>query len=178
MAPKAYFTADQRFLSKRPDVLSFESDLLKEDMTVLGEIKAVIDFATNLKDADLFVKVIDVYPMNRIPLETDPEGVKMNGYQQLVRSGQIRGRYREGYEKGVPFVSNKKTQVEVPLIALYHTFKKGHKIMVQVQSSQFPLFDMNPQNYVENIYYADRSDFAVAMHKVFASSMLYLPVVK
>jgi hypothetical protein len=178
MAPKAYFTADQRFLSKRPDVLSFESDLLKEDMTVLGEIKAVIDFATNLKDADLFVKVIDVYPMNRIPLDTDPEGVKMNGYQQLVRSGQIRGRYREGYEKGVPFVPNKKTQVEVPLIALYHTFKKGHKIMVQIQSSQFPLFDMNPQNYVENIYYADRSDFAVAMHKVFASSMIYLPVVK
>jgi len=178
MAPKHYFTDDQRFVSKRPDVLSFETDVLTEDLTVLGEIKAIIDFATNLGDADLYVKIIDVYPMDRKPLDTDPEGVKMNGYQQLVRAGYIRGRYRDGFDKGVPITPNAKTSVGVPLLDIFHTFKKGHKMMIQIHSSWFPLFDLNPQNYVEDVYKAKRQDFAVAMHKVFATSRIVLPIKK
>lgn len=176
MAPKSYFTADQRFASKRPDVLTFTSEQLTGDITVLGEIKALIDFATDHKDADIYVKIIDVYPMDRIPQETDLPDVKMNGYQQLVRAGYIRGRYRESYEVGKPFVPNQKTTVDVPLLDVYHTFKKGHQIMVQIQSSWFPAFDLNPQNYVEDIYKADKEDFAVAMHKVFATSKIDLPI--
>ena len=176
MAPKSYFTADQRFTSKRPDVLTFTSEILTEDVTVLGEIKAYIDFATNLQDADLFVKIIDVYPADRAPKETDVEGVKMNGYQQLVRVGYIRGRYRNGFEAGEPFISDKKTTFQVPLLDVYHTFKKNHQIMVQIQSSMFPLFDMNPQNYVADIYQAKRSDFKTAMHNVFNSSRIVLPI--
>ena len=176
MAPKSYFTADQRFTAKRPDVLTFTSDPLAEDLTVLGEIKALIDFATNLEDADVYVKVIDVYPADRKPLKTDLEGVKMNGYQQLVRVGYIRGRYRNSFEQGEPFIPNQQTQVQVPLLDVYHTFKAGHRIMIQVQSSMFPLFDMNPQNYVEDIYQAERTDFEVAMHQVFNSSRIILPV--
>lgn len=176
MAPKSYFTADQRFVSKRPDVLTYETQVLEEDLTVLGEIKAYIDFATNATAADLYVKVIDVYPMNREPKETDAEDVKMNGYQQLVRCGYIRGRYRNGYEKGEPFVPNQKTAVQVPLLDVFHTFKRGHKLMIQIQSSMFPLFDLNPQNYVEDIYHARRSDFTVAMHKVFNTSKIVLPI--
>jgi len=178
MAPKHYFTDDQRFVSKRPDVLSFESAILTEDLTVLGEIKALIDFATDHGDADLYVKVIDVYPMDRKPLDTDVEGVKMNGYQQLVRCGYIRGRYRNGFEKGIPFVKNQKTTVQVPLLDIFHTFKKGHKIMIQIQSSWFPLFELNPQNYVANIYQAQRSDFEAAVHKIFATSHIILPIYK
>jgi len=178
MAPKPYFTADQRFVSKRPDVISFETEPLSEDLTVLGEVKAIIDFATSLNDADVFVKIIDGYPMDRKPLDTDPEGVKMNGYQQLVRAGYIRGRYRTSFEKGMPFVSNKKTEVQVPLLDIYHTFKKGHRIIVQVQSSMFPLFDMNPQNYVNDIYQADKADFAMAIHRIFNSSRIIMPIKK
>jgi hypothetical protein len=178
MAPKSYFTADQRFTAKRPDVLTFKTPKLTEDVTVLGEIKAFIDFATNLQDADLFVKIIDVYPADRVPKETDLDGVKMNGYQQLVRVGYIRGRYRNGFEAGEPFVSGQKTTVQVPLLDVYHTFKKDHQIMVQIQSSMFPLFDMNPQNYVEDIYQARRSDFQLAMHQVFNSSRIVLPIQK
>jgi len=176
MGPKFYFTADQRFTSKRPDVLTFTTDELTEDLTVLGEIKAILDFATDHTAADLYVKVIDVYPMDRAPLETDPEGVKMNGYQQLVRCGYIRGRYRESFEEGKPFKANTKTTVEVPLLDVYHTFKQGHKLMIQIQSSMFPLFDLNPQNYVEDIYKAEKKDFEVAMHRIYATSKIILPV--
>ncbi|MFT5820242.1 MAG: putative CocE/NonD family hydrolase [Crocinitomix sp.] len=176
MAPKPYFTADQRYTQKRPDVLTFETDVLNEDITVLGEIKALIDFATNLSAADIYVKVIDVYPMDRLPEDTDIEGVKMNGYQRLVRAGYIRGRYRNGFEQGEPFVANQKTTVEVPLLDVFHTFKSGHRIMIQIQSSMFPIFDLNPQNYVEDIYNAEKDDFAVAMHKVFATSRIVLPI--
>tara|TARA_B110000037_G_scaffold34473_1_gene41851 strand:- start:19259 stop:21151 length:1893 start_codon:yes stop_codon:yes gene_type:complete len=176
MAPKFYFTADQRFTEKRPDVLTFETDVLTEDINVVGEIKAIIDFATDHDAADLYVKVIDVNPLDRIPEYTDKEGIKMNGYQRLVRAGYIRGRYRNGFEQGEPFIKNQKTTVEVPLLDVFHTFKKGHKIMIQIQSSMFPIFDMNPQNYVEDIYNAEKKDFAVAMHMVFATSKIVLPV--
>ncbi len=176
MAPKKYFTDDQRFLSNRPDVLSWTSEPLSADMTVLGEIKAIIQFATTLQDADLYVKIIDVYPDNRKDETNDLEGINYRGYQRLVRVGYIRGRYRESFETGKPFVPREKTEVTVPLLEVYHTFKQGHRIMIQVQSSMFPLFDLNPQQYVDDIYKASKKDFKKATHQIFSDSRIVLPV--
>jgi putative CocE/NonD family hydrolase len=169
---------DQRPFTKRPDVLTFVSTELNSDVNVSGVINAIIQFSTDHEDADLFVKVIDVLPMDRKPEETDAEGVKMNGYQKLVRLGYIRGRYRESFEQGKPFTPNESTSVNVPLLDVHHTFKKGHRIMIQVQSSMFPLFDLNPQNWVDSIYEADVQDFEKALHKVYGSSSITLPIVK
>lgn len=178
MAPKKYFTTDQRFLEGRKDVLSWISDPLAEDLTVLGEIDALINFATDHQDADLYVKVIDVYPEDRQPEENDIDSINYQGYQRLVRVGYIRGRYRESFEQGKPFTPGTKTPVKVPLLEVFHTFKKGHKVMIQVQSSMFPLFDINPQRYVEDIYQARKSDFEPATHQVFHDSRIVLPVIK
>lgn len=178
MAPKKYMNGDQRFASKRPDVLTFTSEILTEDVDVSGEIRALIDFATDHQDADVYVKIIDVLPMDRQPDSTDAPGVKMNGYQKLVRVGYIRGRFRDDFSNPKPFDPNVQDEVEVPLIEVRHTFQKGHRIMIQIQSSMFPLFDLNPQNYVENIYQAEKSDFEKAEHTVFGTSRILLPVVK
>jgi uncharacterized protein len=178
MAPKNYMNDDQRFTSKRPDVLTFTSDVLTEDLKVSGKVSALIDFATDHQDADLYIKIIDVLPLDRMPEETDLPGVKMNGYQKLVRVGYIRGRYRETFEEAKPFINNEKTQVEVPLLDVHHTFKQGHRIMIQVQSSMFPLFDMNPQNWVENIYEAEEVEFKQANHHVYGTSRIVFPIVK
>lgn len=178
MAPKKYMNGDQRFASKRPDVLTYTSDVLTEDVDVSGEVRALIDFATDHQDADVYVKIIDVLPMDRMPEETDAPGVKMNGYQKLVRVGYIRGRFRDDFSNPKPFEPGVADEVEVPLIEVRHTFKKGHRIMIQVQSSMFPLFDLNPQKYVENIYEAEKSDFEPAEHSVFGTSRILMPVVK
>lgn len=171
-------TADQRFASKRPDVLTFISPPLEEDLTVLGDVLAQLTFATNKTDADIFVKLIDVLPMDRAPQATDKKGVKMNGYQQLVRFGNIRGRYREGFDQPKAFTPNQITAIEVELLDLFHTFKKGHRIMIQIQSSMFPLFDRNPQNYIDNIYFADDKDFVKAMHQIYEGSKILIPIKK
>lgn len=178
MAPKSYMTADQRFLEGRNDILTYTSDILTEDITVLGEVTALINFATNLKDADLYVKLIDVYPMDRKPEPTDMEGIDFKGYQQLVRVGYIRARYRNSYVAAEPLESNTKTQIQVPLLEVFHTFKKGHRIMIQVQSSMFPLFDMNPQNYVDDIYQATKDDFKSSVHRIFNDSKVLIPIKK
>lgn len=178
MAPKHYMNDDQRPFSKRPDVLTFTTDILEDEIKVSGVINAMIDFATDHQDADLYVKIIDVLPMDRIPEETDAEGVKMNGYQKLVRLGYIRGRYRDSFSAPKPFKENKKASVNVPLLDVHHTFKPGHRIMIQVQSSLFPLFDINPQNWVDSVYEAEVEDFEKAMHKVYGTSKVVLPVVE
>lgn len=177
MAPKHYMTDDQRFASKRPDVLTYVSDLLKDDVTVLGEIKAFLEFATDHGDADLYVKVIDVFPLDRVPESTDLPGVKMNGFQHLVRCGYIRGRFRNDFSNPEPFKKNTATAVNVPMLEVFHTFQKGHRIMIQVQSSMFPLFDLNPQKYIDNIYHAKDEDFESAVHTVYGSSRIILPIV-
>ena len=178
MAPKHYMNDDQRFVTKRPDVLSFVSPVLTDTIDVNGIIKALIDFSTDHGDADIYVKIIDILPMDLEPLETDAPGLKMNGYQKLVRLGYIRGRFRDSFDTPKPFKKNKKTTVDVPLLEVRHTFLPGHRIMIQIQSSMFPLFDINPQNYVENIFEAELEDFEPALHKVFGTSRLVLPVMK
>jgi putative CocE/NonD family hydrolase len=169
---KSSMTADQRFASKRPDVLTFTTDVLEEDMTWSGEINALLKFSTDHEDADLIVKLIDVLPMDRQPEPTDKPGLKMNGYQQLVRTGYIRGRYREDFSAPKPFVPNTITDVNIELLNIFHTFKKGHRIMVQIQSSLFPLFDRNPQKYVSNIFDANDSDFVKANHRIYTGSKI------
>ncbi|MCB9222636.1 MAG: CocE/NonD family hydrolase [Crocinitomicaceae bacterium] len=178
MAPKSYMTADQRFVANRPDVLTYTSDVLSEDITVLGEVTALIDFATQLQDADLYVKLIDVYPDDRKEEKFDIEDINFKGYQQLVRVGYIRTRYRNSFTQAEPLKPNEKTMIQVPLLEVFHTFKKGHKIMIQVQSSMFPLFDVNPQKYVKDIYKATKSDFKSSIHKVYNNSKILLPIKK
>jgi len=176
VGPKPYMTADQRHASKRPDVLTFVSKPLVRDTTILGQPQAFITFETDHTAADIYVKIIDQYPMNRNPEKEDKPGKKMNGYQQLIRMGYIRGRFRDSFSNPKPFESGRKYTIKVPLLEIFHTFKKGHRIMIQIQSSSFPLFDINPQNYIENVYNAERKDFSVATHKVYADSRIVLPV--
>ena len=169
---KNSMTADQRFASKRPDVLTFATEVLDEDFSISGKLTAALKFSTTLEDADIIVKLIDVLPMDRKPESTDKPGVKMNGYQQLVRCGYIRGRYRKDFSKPVPFKPNEVTDVSVDLLNVCHTFKKGHKVMIQIQSSYFPLFDRNPQRYVTNIFEANDSDFIKANHRIYTGSKI------
>ncbi len=178
IAPKYYMTTDQRPASKRPDVLTYVSDKLDKNTTILGQPQALISFETDHTAADIYVKIIDVYPMERTPEKEDKPGVKMNGYQQLVRIGYIRGRFRDSFSTPKPFTPGEKYDINVPLLEINHTFKKGHRIMIQIQSSDFPLFDINPQNYIDNVFNADRKDFSNAIHKVYSTSKIILPVVQ
>ncbi len=178
MAPKHYMNDDQRFVSKRPDVLSYVSPILKDTIDVNGLIQAYIDFSTDHGDADIYVKIIDILPMDRKPLATDAPGLKMNGYQKLVRQGYIRGRYRDGFNDPKPFKKNKRSEVEVPLLEVRHTFLPGHRIMIQIQSSMFPLFELNPQKYIENTFDAELEDFERAEHRVYGTSKIVFPVMK
>ena len=174
--PKFAMTDDQRFASKRPDVLTFTTAALAEDLTLLGEIEAQLKFMTNKTGADLIVKLIDVYSRSRLVVATDKKDAKMNGYQRLIRTGYIRGKYRNGFETPEAFISNKVTDVNVQLLDVFHTFKKGHKIMIQIQSSLFPMFDRNPQTYMPDYYNAKESDFVKANHIVTSSSRIVLPI--
>ena len=166
--PFNYMSEDQRFASTRPDVLVFESDVLTEDVTLGGEILARLLFSTTGTDADFFVKLIDVYPndMKNHDYLVDKE-VVLAGYQQMVRSEIMRSRFRNSFSKPEPLKANERTELAFRLQDVLHTFKKGHKIMVQVQSTAFPLFDRNPQKYVENIYRADAADFIKATQRIF-----------
>lgn len=181
--PFEYMSEDQRFAATRPDVLVFETDILTEDVTLGGEINALLKFATTGTDADFFVKLIDVYPDDEKnhAYMPDPK-VVLAGYQQMVRSEVMRARFRNGFEKPEPVVAGKVTDLKFRLQDVLHTFKKGHRIMVQVQSTAFPLFDRNPQKYVENIYKAQDSDFMTAKHTIYhqadAPSSLEVEIIK
>ena len=166
---KKYMTDDQRFVSRRPDVLVYETDVLNENITIAGNILTNLFVSTSESDADWIVKLIDVYPDDHPNFPHNEEDKVMGGYQQMVRSEVLRGRYRNSFSNPEPFKSNDITKVNIELLDLLHTFKKGHKIMVQIQSSWFPLIDRNPQKYVENIFLANEDDFVKAEHKVFRS---------
>lgn len=165
--PRKYMADDQRFAARRPDVLTFETPVLEEDLTLAGEIVAQLKVATSQTDADWIVKVIDVFPGDYPNHQYVLDGVDMGNYHLMVRSEVIRGRYRESFSEPKPFVPDQITEVDFQLQDIYHTFKKGHKLQIQIQSTWFPLIDRNPQKYVPNIFEAEDSDFVKAVHKVF-----------
>jgi putative CocE/NonD family hydrolase len=162
---REYMVADQRFASSRTDVLVYESDVLEHDMTIAGPLRPSLYVSTTGTDADWVVKLIDVYPGD-YP-DNDPKGpVRMGGYQQLVRGEPMRGRFRNGFEKAEPFEPSKVTKVEFTMPDVYHTFRSGHRVMVHIQSSWFPLVDRNPQKFVD-IYRAAAADFQKAAQRVY-----------
>ena len=175
--PRKYMTDDQRFAARRPDVLVFETEVLEEDLTLAGDILARLQVATTGTDADWIVKVIDVHPSEVLENNEEMQDhLKMSNYHLMVRSEVMRGRFRNSFSDPEPFVPRKKTPVSIKLQDVYHTFKKGHKLQVQVQSTWFPLIDLNPQTYVPNIYKADEEDFKSQMHTVFTSSAIEFKV--
>lgn len=171
--PRAYMTDDQRHNSARTDVLSFQTEMLSEDFTLSGEILAKLKVALNTEDADFIVKIIDVLPDNHPPLIANTK-LKAGGYQMLVRSEIMRGRFRQSFEYPMAFNAGEKTDVNITLQDIHHTFKKGHRIMVHIQSSWFPLFDRNPQTFVSNIYKANEKDFKKAEITIFGDSEILI----
>ena len=165
--PRKYMSDDQRFAGKRDDVLVYETPVLEDDLTLVGDILAKLTVSTTGTDADWIVKIIDVYPDDVPNTEETEEGVQMAGYEQMVRSEVMRGRFRNSFERPQPFVPNKKEEVFIKLQDVLHTFKKGHKLQVQVQSTWFPLIDLNPQRYVDNIFKAKENDFTKQTHSVY-----------
>ena len=138
-------------------------------MTLAGPIQAELWVSTSAGDADWIVKVIDVHPSSVPDPVPNPRQVHMGGYQMLIRSEVIRGRFRNSYEKPEPFIPNRITKVSFPLQDLFHDFKRGHRIMVQIQSTWFPLVDRNPQDSVPNIFKAVDADFVSATHRIYHS---------
>ncbi|MEO6000238.1 MAG: CocE/NonD family hydrolase [Chitinophagaceae bacterium] len=165
---REYMTADQRFAARRTDVLSWQTEILSDDVKLAGNIWANLQVSTSGTDADWVVKVIDVYPDSAKNNKWTGRDVHLSGYQQMVRSEAIRGKFRNSFEKPEPFVPGKVATVNVELQDLLHTFKKGHRIMVQIQSTWFPLIDRNPQKFVD-IMKAGESDFQKATHRVYTS---------
>ena len=164
--PRAYPVEDQRFAAARPDVLAYETEPLQEDLTVAGPLKAMLHVSTSGTDADWVVKLVDVYPGDYPDPEPNPAEVKLGGCQQLVRGEVLRGRFRNSFEKPEPFQPGQVTRLEFALPDVFHTFRSGHRVMVQVQSSWFPLVDRNPQTFV-NIPTARPEDFVKAAHRVY-----------
>ena len=172
-----YMSADQRFVSSRKDVLTYQTDVLPESMTVGGEITVRLNVSTTGTDADWVLKVIDVYPDDEPNHPYMPDkSVNLAGYRQLVRGEVIRGRYRNSFEKPEPFTPGEETVVTLQLPDVLHTFRKGHRLMIQVQSSWFPLIDRNPQTFVPNMYKAVDSDFRAARHRVYSNSYIDFPL--
>ena len=170
--PRRFMSDDQRAAGERPDVLVFETSVLDSAVTIAGEILSRLKVAISTTDADFFVKLIDVYPDDHPNYEHNPKNIIMGGYQQLVRSEVMRGRFRNGFEKPEPFVPNQVTDLAVRLQDVLHTFKKGHRIMIQIHSTWFPYIDRNPQQFVDNIYKADAKDFIKSTIRVYGSSTI------
>ncbi len=166
-----YMTEDQRFAARRPDVLVFRGEVLTEDLTLAGPLEADLFFSTSGGDADLIVKLIDEYP-GQAPTRADHQAFDNDypsGRQQLVRAGVMRARFRDSFENPSPLTPGSVTKVQVPLRDVHHTFRKGHRVMVQIQSSWFPFIDRNPQTWVPNIFAAEEADFQPQIHRLFHS---------
>jgi len=164
----AYMTADQRFASTRPDVLVYETEILAEDLTLAGPAAVELHVSSTGTDADFVVKIIDVYPDDRSDGADLKAGVRLGGYQQLVRADIMRAKFRESFETPTALEPGKPTVIKFPLYDSLHTFRSGHKIMIQIQSSWFPLFDRNPQVFTD-IYTAKATDFRKATQRVHRS---------
>lgn len=177
--PFNYMSEDQRFAGRRPDVLVYQTEVLTEDLTIGGEILAKLNVSTTGSDADWVVKIIDVYPADEPNNPYMPnKNVTLSYYWQMVRSEVMPARFRNSFEKPEATVPNQETQVNIPLQDVLHTFKKGHRIMVQIQSTWFPLIQRNPQTFVPNIYKANESDYQKQLHKVFNNSSIEFSVIK
>jgi len=168
-----YMTEDQRFASQRPDVLVYRTEPLEADVIAAGPITVKLNVSTTGTDADFIVKLIDVYP-DTYPAPEVAEGepvasVPMGGYQQLVRGEPFRGKYRESFESPEPFVPGEPAELSFDLPDVYHAFRRGHSIMIQIQSSWFPLVDRNPQKFMD-IPKASGDDFQKATQRVYRSS--------
>ncbi|MGM0528864.1 MAG: CocE/NonD family hydrolase [Bacteroidota bacterium] len=161
-----YMIDDQRFAARRPDVLVFETETLTEDISLTGPLTADLWVSTTGTDADFIVKIIDVFPDRVTPPADADIDVPLGGYQMLVRGEVMRGKYRNSFEEPEPFVPGEITKVSFSIPDIAHKFKKGHKLMIQVQSSWFPLVDRNPQKFV-NIYECDEEDFQKATIRVY-----------
>ena len=183
---RTYMNDDQRFAERRPDVLTFKTDTLKKDVTVTGNVIADLMTSISTTDADFVVKVIDVFPeylgYEDVDIYAEKDAAQkspMGGYEMLVRAEVFRGRYRKSYENPSAFTPGKVEEVKFELPSIAHTFKKGHRIMVQVQSSWFPLVDRNPQQFID-IYHCDAKDFIKSDIKIYHdaqnSSKIILPV--
>ena len=159
---------DQRFSSSRPDVMVYRTEVLQEDLTVAGLITASLYASTSGTDSDWVVKLIDVYPGDFPDPDPNPTGIRMGGYQQLVRGEAFRGKFRNSFEHPEPFTPNEVTQIKFKLPDVYHTFRRGHRVMVHIQSSWFPLVDRNPQTFTD-IYRARAEDFKKAVQRVYRS---------
>jgi uncharacterized protein len=180
-----YMTEDQRFAARRPDVLVYATPVFEEDLTVLGPIRVSLHMSTSGTDSDFVVKLIDVYPNDfptpdwQGPQPAPANRVRMGGYQQLVRGEPFRGRFRKSFEKPVPFKPGETDVIEFELGDVAHVFRRGHRLMVQVQSSWFPLIDRNPQTFTD-IPRAKPEDFRIATQRIYRSksrpSCIVLPV--
>lgn len=163
---REYMIADQRFVATRPDVLVFETAELQEDLTLAGAITADLKVSMSGTDADFIVKVIDVYPDTSGATSPVSEKVLMKGYQMLIRGEVIRGRFREGFDKEKAFKPNEATTVKLTLPDVSHTIKKGHKLMIQIQHTWFPLVDRNPNQMID-IFKAKESDYIKNTHRLY-----------
>jgi uncharacterized protein len=173
---RTWHVEDQRFVSSRPDVLSFSGDSLVTDLTVTGDVMAHVFASTTASDADFVVKLIDVYP------NFDRKSLAMSGYELPVAMEVFRARFRKSFERPEPMVPGQPEEIVIDLHQINHTFLKGHRLMIQVQSSWFPVIDRNPQKYVANIFEAAESDFVKATHTVYCNAQyatyVELPVMK
>jgi len=171
-----WLVEDQRFVNNRPDVISWQTEVLRKDIEITGKLIADMFASTSGTDADWIVKLIDVYP------EKFPDQPDMAGYQLMIANDVFRSRYRNSFSKPEPVRPGEVNECKIDLHSINHVFKTGHRIMVQVQSSWFPIIDRNPQKFVPNIFLAKDSDFIKATQRIFRSkkfpSHLTLPVVK
>ena len=165
--PRNYMSEDQRFATRRPDVLSFETPVLDSATTLAGDLEVELWVSTTGEDADFVVKLIDVYPPDEPNTPYTPDHVSLGGYEQMVRSEIMRARFRESFEQPQPLVPGEVVPVRFTLQDVLHTFEPGHRLMIHVQSSWFPAFDRNPQTWVENIFAADEADFQAQTHRVY-----------
>jgi putative CocE/NonD family hydrolase len=166
---REHMTEDQRFAAARPDVMVYQTEPLNDDVTIGGPLRPNLHVSTSGSDSDFVVKLIDVYPDAFPDPDPNPTGVHMGGYQQLVRGEAMRGRFRNSFEIPEPFEPNKVAQVNFTMPDVNHSFRKGHRIMVQVQSTWFPLVDLNPQKFID-IYNAKMADFQKATERIYHSA--------
>jgi putative CocE/NonD family hydrolase len=164
--PGDYMTYDQRFAGRRPDVLVYQTEPLQQDITVAGPVTAMLSVSTSGTDSDFVVKLIDVYPSDFPNPNPNPKQLRMGGYEQLVRGEPFRGKFRNGLSKPEAFTPGKSAKIDFAMPDVCHTFRPGHRIMVQIQSTWFPLVDLNPQQFLD-IPTAKVEDFRRATERVY-----------